>query len=522
MGSLNSWDAVQSSEETEEYVYLMLDTVVGHIIPKRDLSKEQLNELMSTLSENVKNHSSVSTLSDVGPQFDFNFRLNIRSKLRSTFLRNLIGGTRFALLQRVNTEEFEFGLRQVVAFLSLGVVIIICNDYLNAIPNATFNVYGITDLATSYLLFFVGIYLIARLLESTFSMQTFLLVLLTTSPIVLVVYLAIAFYTESYQARWSLRFFYVVWECIIVFRAIKLVFKADRHKAAGLTIMYALVVLTSAFYLPNQRLWYSYDASEYEQYADINSENTYYRQRELIDSINLLDDRVGTKDIYFVGFASYADQDVFLKEVRYTKDLFDERFDTRGRSVALINNAKTVYDVPLATTHNLRFVLQKVAQKMNVNEDILFLFLTSHGSRDAKLSARFWPLQPNDLEASELKDILDETGIKWKVVVVSSCYSGSFIAPLKDDFTLLITASSKDKQSFGCSNARDFTYFGEAYFSQALRSTHSWVEGFDVAKDTIEKRELAENKTPSEPQIYVGKKIKQQLIHLRQRLESIE
>lgn len=38
---------------------------------------------------------------------------------------------------------------------------------------------------------------------------------------------------------------------------------------------------------------------------------------------------------------SYALQDVFMKEVRYIQRQFDERFDTRGRSVSLINNEKT-------------------------------------------------------------------------------------------------------------------------------------------------------------------------------------
>ncbi|MBI3343396.1 MAG: hypothetical protein HY028_00695 [Gammaproteobacteria bacterium] len=55
----------------------------------------------------------------------------------------------------------------------------------------------------------------------------------------------------------------------------------------------------------------------------------------------LLPERPGISDLYFVGMGSYALQDVFMKEVRYIQRQFDERFDTRGRSVSLINNEKT-------------------------------------------------------------------------------------------------------------------------------------------------------------------------------------
>ena len=46
----------------------------------------------------------------------------------------------------------------------------------------------------------------------------------------------------------------------------------------------------------------------------------------------------GIVDVYFVGFGSSDEQDVFMKEVLYAQQLFDRRFDTRGRSTVLINN----------------------------------------------------------------------------------------------------------------------------------------------------------------------------------------
>jgi hypothetical protein len=117
-----------------------------------------------------------------------------------------------------------------------------------------------------------------------------------------------------------------------------------------------------------------------------------------------------------------------------------------------------------------------------------------------------------------IKRMLDEAGIKWRVIAISACYSGGFIEPLKDDNTLIVTAADSDHSSFGCSNDSDFTYFGKAYFDHALRGTWSFVEAFEQARREIEGREKAEALTPSNPQMYAGKQIQRKLESLRNRL----
>src|SRR6266850_7470441 len=61
--------------------------------------------------------------------------------------------------------------------------------------------------------------------------------------------------------------------------------------------------------------------------------------------------------IYFVGFAGYGRQAVFKREVLAVRQLFDDRFGTKGRSVALINHRSTVKEIPLADIANLDRVL---------------------------------------------------------------------------------------------------------------------------------------------------------------------
>ena len=78
----------------------------------------------------------------------------------------------------------------------------------------------------------------------------------------------------------------------------------------------------------------------------------------------------------------------------------------------------------------------------------MFLYLTSHGSKHQKLSVIFMPLRLNDVEPHFLKESLDSSGIKYRVLVISACYSRLFIEPLMDDYTIILTSSASGKQSF--------------------------------------------------------------------------
>ncbi len=56
------------------------------------------------------------------------------------------------------------------------------------------------------------------------------------------------------------------------------------------------------------------------------------------------------------------------------------------------------------------------------------VYLVSHGSADHRLAADQWPLSLVELTPVGLKQLLDDAGIKWRIIVVSSCYSGGYIA----------------------------------------------------------------------------------------------
>jgi Peptidase C13 family len=161
----------------------------------------------------------------------------------------------------------------------------------------------------------------------------------------------------------------------------------------------------------------------------------------------------------------------------------------------------------LANTPNLTHILRQIGYRMQGDEDVLFLFMTSHGSEDGQFAIELGELGLNNLRPLELRQLLDESSIKWRVIVVSACYSGQFIESLASPTTLVITAAAKDKTSFGCAHENHWTYFGEAYFKDALTKTHSFVAAFEQAKLAIAAREQREGKDASEPQISLGSEI---------------
>lgn len=211
----------------------------------------------------------------------------------------------------------------------------------------------------------------------------------------------------------------------------------------------------------------------------------------------------GQPQIYFVGFAGFGRQAVFKREVLAVRQLFDDRFRTRGRSVVLINHPSTLAEYPLANVGNLDRVLKRIGQAMDTSRDSLFLFLTSHGQQ-GKLAVNMPGLSLAQLRPKALKKMLDRSGIRNRVIVVSACHAGSFVPALADPHTLVIAAARADRSSFGCEDRRRWTYFGDAYFNQALRRETSFRRAFERAKRLISLWETRDRLVRSLPQIEGG------------------
>jgi hypothetical protein len=256
-------------------------------------------------------------------------------------------------------------------------------------------------------------------------------------------------------------------------------------------------------------------AADRERFA-LNVETALYRQRPLLDAAlaGLEPSERGRINLYLLAIAGDGSQEVFRREVEFVRAQFDRDFGTRGRSMLLINSRSTVATAPMATVTSIRESIKTIAVRMDRDNDILFLFLTSHGAKDHEFRLNQSAMSLRGLRPKDLAQILEESRIRWKVVLVSACYSGGFVDPLKSESTMVITAARADRASFGCADENDFTYFGRAFFREALPASGSFFEAFTKAQALVgewEKKDKTPEAERSLPQVYSPLPVSEQL-----------
>lgn len=297
----------------------------------------------------------------------------------------------------------------------------------------------------------------------------------------------------------------------------------DQRMAAVLGVVFSMAA-SIWLGLGEARLWVAAPA-EGEQTQNLDWQKTT-RESMLYSQPALLDESLaavkpglpGKPELFLLAMAGYGSQDVFKREVESVESLFAERFSTAGHSVVLVNNPGTLDSRPLASLTALKRSLADIGRKMNP-EDVLFLFMTSHGASDFRFSLQLWPYRFDELSPEALRDALDAAGIRHRVIVVSACYSGGFVPALAGPDTLVMSASRADRNSHGCSHEAEWTFFGKAYFNEALRETRDFPNAFRIASEAITKREDDEGLIHSEPQIQVGDAIVPVLDRLKAELE---
>ena len=442
---------------------------------------------------------------------------------------NIIAGTRAAFFMPIRLWLFKGGYLQICILLVISLSLSLLYDYYDTAPNNYFNPYGLSYQALLYLSFFFSLSLIAVLNSRLQDLGKLIILFLSIVPVIWlgsVCLLAIAkhqSYLNAYQANWAVFITYSFWYLLVVARLIKRFLYIAYLPTLGYVVLYALFNFSPLFLLPTEPLWYPLQSkNDIEAPYNFDVESVYYSQNTLLDKSidNLIEGKAGVADLFFIGFAGDADEDVFMNETKSAQSIMDDYFNTFGRSLVLINNEDTIESVPLANGHNLKNSIKDTAKLMNIDEDILVLFLASHGSKDHYISANFPPFKLNDLNASDINGALNSAGVKWRIIIISACYSGGFIEPLADPYTLLITAASADRNSFGCGHDGQYTYFGEAYLENGLKQTKSFVQAFDVAKKIIFEKENEEGFKNSDPQIRVGSEIKNKLMEYEKRLET--
>lgn len=225
----------------------------------------------------------------------------------------------------------------------------------------------------------------------------------------------------------------------------------------------------------------------------------------LAEALDAIPASTPAPELYSLTLAGDGQQSVFLREVDYVDALLAGRFAAHGQ-ISLVNHRDSFADRPLATRENLARAIVRIAERSGT-EDLIFIYLTSHGSADHQLVLAQPRLSLQNLPANELAKLMRPLAERNKIIVISACYSGGFIEPLKSPNTLVMTAARADRVSFGCSEQSDFTYFGRALFAEALQQTRDIVQAFSLAQARVAEREQADHYQPSKPQIWAPQQV---------------
>ena len=440
--------------------------------------------------------------------------------------QNLLAGTRLALFLPVRALDFRISIGQYVALVFASLAFWLAGGMLRAGFPGTID-FGALTVAFAEIPLLLGTCLVAaRLFREAQLAVAFAVLLVATDPVFEVLGVAVqtatrldAIELDAGPVYWA----FVAWGFVVLPRALY-VLTGWRGRPSVLAFgLFAglLAILITGF--PRTELWIAAQDDRAEAARPrLTQEEVFHRQGFLLDEqlAALSPERPGVVDLYFVGVAGDSQQDTFYSELVSVKELLEERFDTAGRSIALINNPATLKDYPIATASNLRSTLAHLGNAINTEEDVVLLHIATHGSNDYRLVLDLPPLELAQLTPSALARMLADSGIKWKVIVISACFSGGFIEPLKDDNTLIITAADAFHSSFGCDYESDYTWFSEALYDEALRDTFSLVEAFEAAKEAVGDRERAEGYPPSNPQMFAGAAMRKKLAALEKRLAA--
>jgi len=451
----------------------------------------------------------------------------------SAYISNLLSGYRLIVGRKPLLNEFHCSVGQILLLILTVFSLDILLSYLLIPAPATFDSYGLNYFfALTFIDILLILFIAAVVNEQKLSINEFLLVNFSISPLLIIFKHSLGLIANMEETYYWINLsgyvLFIVWNFVVIYWLLSLFFKKSTFKTGAITASYIALSFGSVYFLPDSEFWYSEKEEEYsEAYKklyNLNVEDVFYSQfRLMIDSTDaLMEHTPGTTDLYLLAFGGYGLENVFLKEVEYVQSFFDEQFNTKGKSLVLVNNVDTVEKYPMANYSNMYYGLSKISKKIDPEEDILFLFMTSHGSKSHKLSLNYGPIELNNLSPSMIKEALDSSGIKWRIIVVSSCYSGGFIDDLKNPDTLIITAAAKNKTSFGCGAQSEFTDFGTAYFKYALKQENDFIDAFQLAKNWIEKKEKSEQREPSLPQFFLGVNIEKKIRNLTIQIEKVK
>jgi len=228
----------------------------------------------------------------------------------------------------------------------------------------------------------------------------------------------------------------------------------------------------------------------------------------------------GVVDAYVVVIGLDSDP-IFGREAREAGKVLARRYNAVGHTIVLAGtDGSGPSDLPNGSPRALAITIARIAELMDKKEDVLVLYTAGHGA-PIGLAYHDGDEGFGIISPARMARILDETGIKNRLLILSACYSGVFVPTLANDTTALFTAAAADRTSFGCAADRDWTFYGDAMINHAMRQPVPLAKVGEQAVALVAQWEaLGVNMgvIPSNPQISIGSKVTTWLTPLEARM----
>jgi hypothetical protein len=439
--------------------------------------------------------------------------------------RNLYAGARLSFMLPVDRAAFRPSLDQAFGLLVIGSLAMLCIEAAAGNgawlpPPDRVGFYALALLSG-----LVGCFAATRLLGLTERLSTIVVMLLAGAFWILPVFGPVfvladpASIAPNKTAGAIVSVLLVTWFLCIAVRCIHMITGRGLIRPAVAASVLVIVAALPKLVLTTPAAWLPAPAKLPDTWTQ---ENLYYGQFGMMDrAIGWLGtNRPGIPDLYFVGFAADTREAVYMHEIRAVTQLFSNRFGARDRSVVMVNSGTTVRQAPLANLHNLGRTIAEIGKRMDGKEDVLFLYISVPSLIEGEIKPVFAPLDFVPIHPTAVHQMLEEAGIRYRVIVLSGCDTAGFTDHLLGPTTLVINASGKDRRATGCTGDGAYTDFGEAFFGDALNRGFDLPDAFDRARTLLAEKHASSLRPAPAPEIRIGAGIAPKLDELAAQLEA--
>jgi hypothetical protein len=430
-------------------------------------------------------------------------------------LANLRAGLRLAFFRRVGRGDFRVGVAELLVLVVASSLLDVGIDYVKYGPDAEFSWLGVAGETYA----FGVVTLLAGVLSVLYRRATLVLsvpvVLFASYPSLQFIHLLprLADPDSPVYALLALVEEYLLlgWAVVLFVRSVAVALEAThphrwlRATAGGLLLLAPLWF--GSVFAPDVPWWRSQTVANGADPGAPNpaSEPVLEAQKVLLDqALGALEDgRAGT-DLYAVGFAA-SGLDAFRADVLAAIKVLDERWVTDGRSITLVNHPASLLETPMATVSNLRATLEELHSAIDPDEDVVLLYFAGNGRDGGSIEVALPPLDLVPLTPQGVRRMLDEAGIRWRIIIVSACHSGAWRDALAGETTVVITATGDGDAGEGCRLEADGTAFGNALFGTGFAEADTVTGAFARARERLLTRPAADPGDPAAgPQLSVG------------------